>query len=224
MSPDMDQTRGRRNTLGLYEYQKEIVGYGPNAEGRGFGIMLDGDRIRAEACVPDAAGRWTPDTNWHPWPPSCPSDARTSIKSLSTLTGRGWLRPTILLSARGQPRRRRVTTDGSGRFDTASDPLKIGGIPTVDYAYAFNGSLSEVRIYDRSLSPAEIAVLHGDPQRATNRGLVAGYHLDEGRGSNGPRFLRTRQLRKAPRRCDVGIRSGNEAGAACGALGRRDAR
>ena len=78
---------------------------------------------------------------------------------------------------------RRVVTDGSERFDTANGPLKIGGIPTVDYAYAFNGSLSEVRIYDRALSPAEIAVLHGNPQRATNRGLVAGYHFDEGQGT-----------------------------------------
>ena len=43
--------------------------------------------------------------------------------------------------------------------------------------------MSEVRIYDRALSPDEIAVLHSHPARATDRGLVAGYHLDEGRGT-----------------------------------------
>ncbi|MGA2033327.1 MAG: LamG-like jellyroll fold domain-containing protein [Thermoguttaceae bacterium] len=75
-----------------------------------------------------------------------------------------------------------VATGGSESFNTESGPLKIGGLPAWDYDQSFNGSLREVRIYNRALSPKEIAVLHANPALATNRGLVAGYHLDEGFG------------------------------------------
>ena len=170
--------------LGLYEHMTEIVGYGPNAEGRRFGIMLDGDRIRAEGCVRDTAGPWIPDTNWHHVAAVVPEHCTHMNQVLVYLDGERMATTNHIVVGTGPATTARwVRTDGSARFDTAGGPLKIGGIPTVDYAYAFNGSLSEVRIYDCSLSPAEIAVLHDNPQRATNRGLVAGYHFDEGHGT-----------------------------------------
>ena len=167
--------------LGLFQHQTEIVGYGPNEEGRRFGIMLDGDRILAELCIPTTSGRWNRDTKWHHVAAVVPEQCTQMKQVLVYLDGEPLVTTSRRVADAGSATTAHwVTTDGSERFDTAGSPLKIGGIPTVDYAYAFNGSLREVRIYDRPLSPAEIAVLHGEPQKATSRGLVAGYHLDEG--------------------------------------------
>ena len=79
-------------------------------------------------------------------------------------------------------------THGIESFDTESGPLAIGGIAGPIFgsspgsSLAFKGSVSEVRIYDRPLSTAEIQVLYAHPDQATNHGLVAGYHLNEGHG------------------------------------------
>ncbi len=65
-----------------------------------------------------------------------------------------------------------------------TNPFLVGGLMhDSGVEDVFKGSLGEVRIYNRALSQAEIAVLYANPARATNRGLAAGYHFDEGRGT-----------------------------------------
>ena len=43
----------------------EILGYGPNQDGRRFGLTVNFDRIGVEAYRHHAWGHWTRDANWH---------------------------------------------------------------------------------------------------------------------------------------------------------------
>ncbi len=68
-------------------------------------------------------------------------------------------------------------------------------------------------IFDEAFSQEQVTALHaagpgGDvSQYAWMSNLVAGYHLDEGRGTTTLRFLRLRQRWHAARR-DVGFQQG----------------
>jgi len=173
-----------------------IVGYGPNWPGRRCALCVDNDRIEAEFCRQNTAGSWKPDTQWHHLAAVVPEQCSHMNQVLVYLDGVQVSNPIFTFNPSGLPAGMQDTNDmgpkgpqsnttrGLASFDTASGPLAIGAIsgPIWDSSLALKGSVSEVRIYDRALSPAEIAVLHAHPARATSRGLVAGYHLNEGRG------------------------------------------
>ncbi len=71
----------------------------------------------------------------------------------------------------------------SGLIATNSTALYLGN--RADAARAFDGSLDEVRIWDRALSAAEIAANRTIELTGTEPGLVAYYRLNEGTGQTG---------------------------------------
>ena len=159
-----------------------IVGYGLNSPGLRISLWMNRRQIGAETCLTGATGPWTPDANWHHLATVVPEQCRQMGQVLVYLDGVRL--PDVVNYTTANPNRTGQTpTAASKRFDTVGHPLKIGGVPTWNFDQAFMGSLSEARIYDRALSSDEIAVLRADPARATDRGLVAGYHFDEGSGS-----------------------------------------
>jgi len=165
-----------------------IVGYGPNWPGRRSAIGVKKGHVEAEFCRRSVSGRWKCDSQWHHLAAVVPGKCTHVNQVVLYLDGVRVASPvfshtdTVDTGPKGaQP----IPTHGLESFDTGSGPLTIGAIPGPIWgsSLALKGCVSEVRIYDRALSPDEIAVLHLHPARATDRGLVAGYHLDEGRGT-----------------------------------------
>ena len=153
-----------------------IVAYGPNATGRRFNLNVGEHFLGVEFCLSCAVAAWEHDSKWHHLaavvPQNCSRQNQIEIYldgvrlRTATYTGVPPLDP----------------IDGSKAFDTGSAPLKVGQAPDVDYVDQREGRVREIRIYDRALSPNEIAILHSNPARATNQGLVLGFHCDEGSG------------------------------------------
>jgi len=158
-----------------------IVGYGPNWPGRRCALAVRRSQVEAEFCRRSVTGRWKCDSQWHHLAAVVPEQCAHVNQVVVYLDGVRVTSPAFAYQPGVQP----IPTLGLESFDTGSGPLTIGAIPGPiwDSSLALKGCVSEVRIYDRALSADEIAVLHSHPARATDRGLVAGYHLDEGRGT-----------------------------------------
>ena len=88
------------------------------------------------------------------------------------------------------------TFAASGAIATAANPLYIGSEQYPGPGSQWAGSISELSIFDRALSAREIGAMYsrgagklGDmAQRPWNKGLVAGYHFDEGCGTTAHDF------------------------------------
>ena len=164
---------------------------------------MENDRIEVEFCRKHVAGSWKPDTQWHHLAAVVPEQCSHMNQVLVYLDGVQVSNPIYTCWDKidtGQGIQS-TTTRGLEGFDTESGPLAIGGIPgpiwnpsVPSSSLALRGAVSEVRIYDRPLSPAEIQVLFAHPDQATSRGLVAGYHLNEGRGKTITDFSDKRNL------------------------------
>jgi hypothetical protein len=63
---------------------------------------------------------------------------------------------------------------------TAAGPLTIG---CDTWGGTFDGTIDEVRVHDKALSPAELAEDEGTPLGSVRRPPVAAYSLDEGKGT-----------------------------------------
>lgn len=168
-----------------------IVGWGPNFPDRRFALCVAKDRIMAEFCRKGVHGRWKPDTQWHHLVAVVPEGCSRMNQVLVYLDGVQVSDPIYVcckVNDRVSLEPDSTKTHGIEGFDTDSGPLAIGGIaapifgPSPSDSLAFKGTVSEVRLYDRPLSSAEIQVLYAHPDQATSQGLVAGYHLNEGRG------------------------------------------
>jgi hypothetical protein len=62
-------------------------------------------------------------------------------------------------------------------------PLEIGCAYDYGYAHHFQGRIDEPRVYERALSPAEVAADMEAPIQTPKQGPVAAYSFDEGEGS-----------------------------------------
>jgi hypothetical protein len=81
-----------------------------------------------------------------------------------------------------------TTNDNSGSFTGWNDPNVISQIASQSSgASTFNGSIDDVRIYNRTLSAAEVASLYAQSSQAViknaSRGLVAHWTFEEGAGT-----------------------------------------
>lgn len=68
-----------------------------------------------------------------------------------------------------------------------NNPLRIGMDGDGD-SWHFEGEISEVHIYGRTLSSGEIAAEWNQPEVVAGGGLIAGYHFDEGQGDTAKDF------------------------------------
>jgi RHS repeat-associated protein len=107
----------------------DMLGYGGNtAYGSRVAIGSDGTTLWQEFEGYGIASSWSPDGNWH---------------HIVGVYGGGALSATSQLYVDGIPLSVNVN---SGTPAITTTEFKIGGIPTVTFADAFNGSLDEVRI------------------------------------------------------------------------------
>jgi hypothetical protein len=127
-----------------------IVGWGPNVAGQRFCFRINAGRLRTEHEGGNVQGDTAiNDGNWH--------HVALTIEANATISY-----PEVKLWVDGQDDSR-PTTDPDAFNLTAGPDVRIGSRPSVDDRY-FIGLIDEVYIYDRVLSPAEIAWLAGMTQ------------------------------------------------------------
>ena len=102
--------------------------------------------------------------------------------------------------------------------DTRNNVHAAIGAPATANDNFYEGALSELHVFDRAVTPANVAKLYAG--RAGNygavgvSGLAAGYHLERRPWVDGQRFLRPRQRRHTAWRRGMGLRPGNRRGPA----------
>jgi len=124
-----------------------IMGWGPNVGSQRFGFRIDGGRLRTEHGNGNIQGDTVMnDGTWH--------HVAVTIQPNATVSY-----PDVQLWLDGQDDTRRTTDPDA--YDLAADPdVSIGRRPANDDRY-YIGLIDELYIYDRALSPAEIAGLAG---------------------------------------------------------------
>jgi len=125
-----------------------IIGWGPNVGGQRFGFRVDAGRLRTEHHGGNIQGDTVMnDGNWH--------HVAVTIQANATVSY-----PEVQLWLDGLDDTRR-TTDADPPYDIQADQdVSIGRRPASDDRH-FIGQIDELYIYDRALSPAEIAWLAG---------------------------------------------------------------
>jgi hypothetical protein len=121
-----------------------IVGWGPNVAGQRFGFRVDAGRLRAEHHGGNIQGdTLVSDGGWH--------HVAVTIQENATISY-----PDVILYLDGTDDTR-PTIDTDPVFDlTAAEDVRIGSRPAGNDRF-FMGQIDDVRIYDRALSPEEIA-------------------------------------------------------------------
>jgi hypothetical protein len=124
-----------------------IVGWGPNVDGQRFGFRINDDRIRME----HAGGNVQGDSNvndgrWH--------HVAVTVQASATISY-----PDVILYVDGIDDTR-ATTDPDAFNLTADQDVRIGSRAASNDRF-FMGLIDDVRIYDRALTPEEIAWLAG---------------------------------------------------------------
>ncbi len=124
-----------------------IVGWGANGSGQRFGFLIDDGRIRIE----HAGGNLQGDTNvndgaWH--------HVAVTVQESATISY-----PEVILYVDGIDDTRPATDPDAFNL-TAEQDVRIGSRPAGNDRF-FMGLLDDVRIYDRALTPEEIAWLAG---------------------------------------------------------------
>ncbi len=127
-----------------------IVGWGPNIDGQRFGFRVNENRIRME----NAGGNVQGDSNitdgqWH--------HVAVTIQENATISY-----PDVTLYVDGIDDTR-AGTDPDAFNLTASQDVRIGSRPASNDRF-FMGLIDDVRIYDRTLTPEEVAWLAGRTQ------------------------------------------------------------
>jgi hypothetical protein len=127
-----------------------IIGWGPNVGGQRFGFRIDAGRIRHEHHGGNIQGDTVMnDGTWHHVAITVEANATVSYpEAILWLDGLDDTRP---------------TTDPDPYDIVADLDVRIGSRPAADDRF-YMGDIDEVRIYDRVLSPAEIAYLAGRTQ------------------------------------------------------------
>jgi hypothetical protein len=121
-----------------------IVGWGPNVAGQRFGFRVDAGRLRAEHHGGNIQGdTLVSDGGWH--------HVAVTVQENATISY-----PDVILYLDGTDDTR-PTIDTDPVFDlTAAEDVRIGSRPAGNDRF-FMGQIDDVRIYDRALSPEEIA-------------------------------------------------------------------
>ncbi|MBA7671865.1 hypothetical protein ES703_80031 [subsurface metagenome] len=124
-----------------------IVGWGPNVDGQRFGFRINADRIRMD----HDAGNLQGDSNvndgqWHL--------VAVTIQENATMSY-----PEVILYVDGIDDTR-ATKDPDAFNLTADQDVRIGSRPASNDRF-FMGLIDDIRIYDRALTPEEIAWLAG---------------------------------------------------------------
>ncbi|UCE46375.1 MAG: discoidin domain-containing protein, partial [Phycisphaerales bacterium] len=124
-----------------------IVGWGPIVDGQRFGFRVNDARIRMEVSGGNVQG----DTNvndgqWH--------HVAVTVQENATISY-----PDVVLYVDGMDDTR-ATVDTQALNLTAAEDVRIGSRPAGDDRF-FLGLIDNVRIYDRALTPGEIAWLAG---------------------------------------------------------------
>ena len=125
-----------------------IVGWGPNVAGQRFGFRINAGRLRTEHAGGNVQGDTVMnDGTWH--------HVAVTVQANATVSY-----PQVQLWLDGQDNTRRAT-DTDPPYDIQPDlDVSIGRRPASDDRY-FIGQIDQLYIYDRALSPAEIAGLAG---------------------------------------------------------------
>jgi len=124
-----------------------IIGWGPNVGGQRFGFRVDSNRLRFEHHGGNVQGN-SPvnDGGWH--------HVAVTVQANSTVSY-----PEVILWLNGIDDTR-PSTDPDAFNLTADLDVSIGRRPAGNDRF-FMGQIDDVRIYDRVLSPEEIAWLAG---------------------------------------------------------------
>jgi len=120
-----------------------IVGWGSGAANQRFGFRIDDGRLRAEHAGGNVQGQSNmADGQWH--------HIAVTVQENSTISY-----PDVILYLDGKDDTR-PTTDPDPFNITAAGDVRIGSRPAGNDRF-FSGQIDDVRIYDRALSPDEIA-------------------------------------------------------------------
>jgi len=124
-----------------------IVGWGANIAGQRFGFRVNDDRIRMEHQGGNVQGDSNVnDGQWH--------HVAVTVQASATISY-----PDVILYVDGLDDTR-ATTDPDAFNLTADQDVRIGSRPSNNDRF-FMGLIDDVRIYDRALTPEEIAWLAG---------------------------------------------------------------
>ncbi|MHC4630127.1 MAG: LamG-like jellyroll fold domain-containing protein, partial [Planctomycetota bacterium] len=124
-----------------------IVGWGANADGQRFGFRVNDSRIRMEHAGGNVQGDTSVnDGGWH--------HVAVTVQASATISY-----PDVILYIDGIDDTR-ASTDPDAFNLTADQDVRIGSRPSNNDRF-FMGLIDDVRIYDRALTPEEIAWLAG---------------------------------------------------------------
>jgi hypothetical protein len=124
-----------------------ILGWGPNVAGQRFGFRINDGRLRFEHHGGNVQGDTSVnDGAWH--------HVAVTIQENATIS-----HPEVILWLDGRDDTR-PTTDPDAFNITAASDARIGSRPAADDRF-FMGEIDELYIYDRALTPGEIAWMAG---------------------------------------------------------------
>ena len=126
-------------------WSKEVVGYGTNGSHNRFAIFLpDATKIGAETINNSHYISWTANTDWNHIVLVLPVGGTKASDVKVYLNG---IEGTYVVS-------------DNATLTTTSSPFWIGALPTIATGYNFDGSIDEVKIFNRALSAAEILSMY----------------------------------------------------------------